>query len=77
MMIIAGSGSGSGSGSKSGSVSMRHGSADPDPPKMSWIRNTDLYGPEICMMHADPLLGQVGGGWALESRLFGPQMALA
>ncbi len=23
-----------------GSISQRHGSADPDPPKMSWIRNT-------------------------------------
>jgi hypothetical protein len=29
-----------GSGSESGSISQRHGSADPDPQKMSWIRNT-------------------------------------
>jgi hypothetical protein len=31
-----------GSGSASGSISQRHGSADPDPepPQMSWIRNT-------------------------------------
>ncbi len=32
-----------GSGSESGSISQRHGSADPDPDphKMSWIRDTD------------------------------------
>ncbi len=28
-------------------------------------------------MRVDPLLGQVGGGWALEISFFGPQMALA
>jgi hypothetical protein len=28
-----------GSWSESGSISQRHGSADPDPPQMSWIRN--------------------------------------
>ncbi len=28
-------------------------------------------------MHAYPLLGQLGGGWALEFLIFGPQMALA
>jgi hypothetical protein len=27
-----------GSGSESGFISQRHGSADPDPPKMAWIR---------------------------------------
>jgi hypothetical protein len=27
-------------------------------------------------MRAYPLLGEVGGGWALNSRVFGPQMAL-
>ncbi len=32
-----------GSGSESGSISQRHGSADPDRPKMSWIRNIADY----------------------------------
>jgi hypothetical protein len=29
------------------------------------------------LMRADTLRGQLGGGWALESSVFGPQMALA
>ncbi len=29
------------------------------------------------LMRANQLLGQVGGGWALDISFFGPQMALA
>jgi hypothetical protein len=37
--------------------------------------DTALY--VMLVMRENPSVGQVGGGWALKSRLFGPQIALA
>ncbi len=46
---------------------------------ISYLCTYDLYGPvpyEMFLMRADPLRGQVGGGWALEIETFlGPCMA--
>jgi hypothetical protein len=42
-----------GSAFGSGSISQRHGSADPDPdpPKMSWIRNTAILDPHLFYLY--------------------------
>ena len=40
---------------------------------ISYLCTYDLYGPvpyEMFLMRADPLRGQVGGGWALEIETF-------
>jgi hypothetical protein len=39
--------------------------------RYSYLCTYDLYGPYVMfLMRADPLLGQVGGGWALEIETF-------
>jgi hypothetical protein len=39
--------------------------------QFSYSYTFDLYGPfAMCLMRAEPLRGQVGGGWALEIKTF-------